>query len=579
MLLKNYIHKLIFLLGNDAKKIPLLIFSFVIISLIEILGLGLIAPFVSIILNGDTSDKFNDFFNTDFATNDWLFIFVIILIVIFTFKTFLSIFLNFYLISFAENQRLKIRKNLMERYQNLPFQDYTNKKSSDYIYNIGTASSNYAGNTLFYFLKLFSDLIFIFAVSIFLMYQNLVTFLIMFFLFLSFLSFYNFFFQKKLTTSGKESNKANNQMFKFINEAMEGFKDIKIFKIEDFFFKGLEENAKKFRDFIIPSLVISQAPRFLIELIFIIFISLMVLLSINLDFSKEELFSSIVVFSLAGVRLLPIISGISSSLSIIKFNYNTIDIIYDDLQNFSSLETEADSASNEKLVFKNLNLSNVSFKYENHNEFVLKDISLDITSGMSLGIIGKSGSGKSTLVDLLLGFLNPHEGKIQINGMPFSKTLGLWKNTVAYLPQEVFIINDSLESNIALGEKKIDKDKLFSSIEKSGLSDLVSKLEFGIKTKFGDRGIKLSGGQRQRIALARAFYKNRNVIFMDEATSALDTESENEINKQIDSLGKEFTKVIISHKQNSVINCDLIICLEKGKITNVGSPRDIFNNH
>lgn len=577
MQIKNYVYKLIFLLGNDAKKIPFLITSFVLISLIEILGLGLIAPFVSLILNKDTSVSLNKFLNSGFSANEWILFFIFILVGVFMLKTLLSIFLNFYLISFTENQRLKIRKNLMEKYQNLPFEDYTNKKSSDYIYNIGTASSNYAGNTLFYFLKISSDLIFISAVSIFLMFQNIITFTVMFSLFLSFLIFYNLFFQKKLTISGKESNKANNEMFKFINEAMEGFKDIKIFKIEGFFFKGLEENAKKFRDFIIPSLIISQAPRFLIELIFIIFISLMVLLSINLNFSEEELFSSVVVFSLAGVRLLPIISGISSSLSIIKFNYNTIDIIYDDLKEFDFFKKDTDLSFNKKLVFKSLKLSNVSFKYVNQSEFALKDISLDISSGMSLGIIGKSGSGKSTLVDLLLGFLNPYDGKILINEVLFENTLDAWKNTVAYLPQEVFIINDSLEANIALGEKEIDKDKLFSSIEKAGLSDLVSELEFGINTNFGDRGIKLSGGQRQRIALARAFYKNRNVIFMDEATSALDSESEIEINKQINSLGKDFTKVIISHKQSSVINCDLIIRLEKGKIISTGSPKDFFN--
>lgn len=577
MELRNYIRKVIFLLGDDAKKIPFLIISFVLVSSIEILGLGLIAPFVSLILNEDTSEDFNKFFNTEFLLNEWILIFIIILVGVFVFKTFLSIFLNFYLISFTENQRLKIRKNLMKKYQNLPFQEYTNRKSSEYIYNIGTASSNYAGNTLFYFLKLSSDLVFITAVSIFLMYQSIITFLIMFILFFSFLIFYNLLFQKKLTSSGKESNKANSEMFKFINEAMDGFKDIKIFKIESFFFKGLKENAKKFRDFVIPSLVISQAPRFVIELIFIIFLSLVVLLSVNLNLSKEELFSSIVIFSLAGIRLLPIISGISSSLSIIKFNYNTIDIIYDDLKAIDSSETDDESIFDDKLDFKKLKVKNVSFKYVNQSEFALKDISLDISSGMSLGIIGKSGSGKSTLADLLLGFLNPYDGKILLNETPFEDILDVWKNTVAYLPQEVFITNDSLEANIAIGEKKIDKDKLFSSIEKSGLGDLVSKLEFGINTKFGDRGIKLSGGQRQRIALARAFYKNRNVIFMDEATSALDPESENEINKQINSLGKDFTKVIISHKQSSVINCDLIIRLEKGKIVSMGSPKDIFN--
>lgn len=230
--------------------------------------------------------------------------------------------------------------------------------------------------------------------------------------------------------------------------------------------------------------------------------------------------------------------------------------------------------SNKILEINNLEKS---FLDPNKNSFkVLKNISLSIESGEILGLVGESGSGKTTLLDILLGILEPKEGKIFLNNDSSNTNLDIWRDSIAYLPQEVFISDDSLKQNIALGEKEINIVKVLESIKRAGLSNFLSGLKDGVETKFGDRGERLSGGQRQRIAIARFFYKNRKVIFMDESTSSLDYESEKEINREIEKLGSEYTKFIISHKKESVRNCDLIIKLKKGKIVEIGKPNEIL---
>tara|TARA_B100001057_G_scaffold501031_1_gene619848 strand:+ start:3424 stop:5154 length:1731 start_codon:yes stop_codon:yes gene_type:complete len=574
--LKNYISKIFFLLGDDKKKVPLLIMAFIFLSLIEIVGLGLIAPYISLISEENSFQQLNIFFDVNFSINKWVYLFSLLLVVVFVLKLIFSITLNYFLISFSEEQRLKTRTKLMNFYQNLPYEEYSRRKSSDYIFNIGTVASNYAGNTLYYFMKLSSDLIFIVFISIFLIYQNFLAFSLMASLLILFTFIYNLYFQKKLIRNGKMVNKENNSLLKFINESMQGFKEIKIYKIEKFFFDGLEKSAQKFKNFYVPSALISQAPKFLVELIFVIFLCLIISITFILDFSKEKLFATLVIFAVASLRLLPIISSISSSISIIRFNFDTIDIIFLDLKNEKKYFKEERKISNKKLNFSSLHLENISFKYKNQKEFAIENISLNIKQGTSVGIIGESGSGKTTLIDILLGILKPQEGKIFLDNDPAKMSLDNWRESIAYMPQEVFISDDSLKQNIALGEEEINIEKVIESINRSGLSDFLEGLEDGVDTKFGDRGERLSGGQRQRIALSRFFYKDRKVIFMDESTSSLDYESEKEINKEIDKLGSEYTKFIISHKKESVRNCDLIIKLKKGKIEEVGQPDEIL---
>ena len=201
-----------------------------------------------------------------------------------------------------------------------------------------------------------------------------------------------------------------------------------------------------------------------------------------------------------------------------------------------------------------------------HN--ALHNISIEIKSGDSIGIIGVSGSGKTTLIDTLLGLLAPQDGKIFYNNNLMADSLKEWRSQVAYLPQQVFLIDNTLRHNVALGleDNEIDDDALHKALHKAQLSGLIDQLEQGVNTMIGENGVRLSGGQRQRIALARAFYHNRNVLVLDEATSALDNETESEIVEEIRRLKGKVTMIVIAHRHSTIEHCDRIFRLEEGRI-------------
>ena len=226
--------------------------------------------------------------------------------------------------------------------------------------------------------------------------------------------------------------------------------------------------------------------------------------------------------------------------------------------------------------FSSLKLNDVSFKYPGANMYSLKNISLEIKSGDAIGIIGGSGAGKSTLVDLILGLIEPCDGKITYNGVSFGLVLRQWMDRVAYLPQQVFLIDDSLRRNISIGCNDIDENGVIIALKKAKLLDFVERLPDGVETKVGERGVKLSGGQRQRVALARAFYHNRDVLVMDESTSALDSDTEYEIVKEIQKHKGERTIIAIAHRLSTLKYCDHIFELQNGAVVNIGSYKDFL---
>ena len=204
---------------------------------------------------------------------------------------------------------------------------------------------------------------------------------------------------------------------------------------------------------------------------------------------------------------------------------------------------------------------------------------MEITAGQSIGLIGPSGSGKTTLVDLLLGLLDPQEGEACFNGKPLKECLREWRAQIAYLPQQVFLVDDTLRRNVALGvaEAEIDNDRLQEALRQARLWELVEHLPQGLDTMLGERGVRLSGGQRQRVALARAFYHHREILVMDEATSALDNETEREIVEEIQRLKGSKTMIVIAHRVTTVQHCDWIYKLENGRIIASGPPEQMLD--
>jgi len=223
-----------------------------------------------------------------------------------------------------------------------------------------------------------------------------------------------------------------------------------------------------------------------------------------------------------------------------------------------------------KHSFQLLDLQNVSFRYPGTRELILRELSIKIHKGESLGLIGTSGVGKTTFIDMLMGLFEPEEGKIFLDKEPLSdKVLNQWRSQIAYIPQQIFIIDDSLKKNVALGvpDDEIDMKKVELALKQSQLFSLLGQLPQGVETLLGERGIRLSGGQRQRVALARAFYHDRDVLIMDEATSALDNETEKEIVSEIQLLKGKKTLIVIAHRLSTIEHCDRILRLERGRFT------------
>jgi ATP-binding cassette, subfamily B, bacterial PglK len=338
--------------------------------------------------------------------------------------------------------------------------------------------------------------------------------------------------------------------------------------------------TKKLSYFQTQEMVIHTAPRFLMELLMIIFIVTLVLGTLYSGQSLQILIPTLAMFGVAALRLLPIANMLSGSLASIRFERDAISRLFTEVSKLDKSER----FNSKRIVqgsikpFETIVLDSISFRYPGISEDALKKVSLEIKSGESIGLIGTSGSGKTTMVDVLLGLLEPHEGETLYNDRSIKESLGEWLSHVAYLPQQVFLIDDTLRNNVALGcvNDEIDVNRVDDALKKARLTDLVKKLPLGIETVLGERGVRLSGGQRQRVALARAFYHERNVLVMDEATSALDKETESEIVDEIRRLKGDKTMIVIAHRLSTVADCDRIYRLDSGQIVEQGTPEEIL---
>ena len=577
--MKKYFAEILYLLGDDRKKIRYLIILFFGISLFDLVGLGLIAPYISLIINPDfiSEGLFGNFisrFGFLKDQNSMVVFFGICLVIIFSIKTTVIIFVNYLVTRFSQNQQARLRTTLMKSYQKLSYVDFTQRNSADFVYNIQSLCEQFSNQVVLTSLRMVSDIIVGSAIILLLAWNDLQIFILLVAVFGTFIFGYDFLLGKKLKSYGVRSNKSSTSILKTVHESMEGLKEIRILGKSSYFYKKLKKSAIEYGQYQTMSQVLSTAPRYLLELIFISFIVLLAILIVFLEKNLVEIVPLLGLYAVAAMRLMPIINGITNSLNRLRYGRDAVRILYRDLFNLSSkdnFKVLEDTIVQNDERFIQLKLCDVSFRYPDVNLDALKNISLEINSGESIGIIGGSGAGKTTLVDLILGLIKPYDGSINFNGMPLESQLKKWLSKVAYLPQEVFLIDDTLKANVALGFNKIDENRLKSALMQARLLDFVKQLPEGINTKVGERGLRLSGGQRQRVALARAFYHNRDILVMDESTSALDSDTEYEIIQEIQKHKGERTIIVIAHRLTTLKYCDRIYKLKDGKVIKVDS--------
>lgn len=581
----QYLKEIIILMGDDKKKLPWLLLLFFLVSFLDIAGIGLIGPYVSIVVDPEVAKNiFGDLTSLIVLPTDvysLLMMMSIILLVIFFVKTISAIWINYIIIKFSTSLRAKLTVKLMNSYQNLSYVEYLRRNSSEYIHSTQNLVTEYASSLVQTGLKMASDGIVAIVILIMLAITDLKAFLLLTFLLSLFVFSYDRLFRVKMKVYGKKSNLASIKMVKGIHEGLEGLKEIRVLGHEAYFLNKVRNGVYKTGKYLMNLQVMATIPRYLIEFLLVLFIVLLVILTLVTEANLTALLPTLAVFGIAAIRLLPIVNIISNGLIKFRFNRDSISRLHNDVIGVSEHEENFHEKSSTSPMknssFESLLIKGVAFCYPNAKQDVLKNINLKINRGDSVGIVGESGSGKTTLVDMILGLLEPHTGEIYFNGKELKHEIVNWQKHIAYLPQEVFIIDDKLKSNVALGikEQDIDVKLMYQSLEKASLTSLIEQLPNGVDTVLGERGVRLSGGQRQRIALARAFYHNRDILIMDESTSALDNETEKEIVDEIKNLKGNITMIVIAHRITTIENCDVVHTINQGEIVNSGSPQDL----
>ena len=585
----NYLKRILYLLGPDRIKIPFLFLLFLGTSLLDLAGLGIIAPYIALMVDPNALTGpllwLVDFFGFTHEQQSLLINLGIVLLGIFVFKTISVLTINWVIIRFSLSQQLRLRTFLMQSYQSMKYTDFLQRNSSEYIHSIQTLTLNFS-TVLMSMLRSISEGVVGMVILIFLAWTNLQALVLLVILLGLMVYGYDRTFRSKLSYFGEQINLANIKVLRGINEAIEGLKEIRVLGHEKHFLNMVRKGASQMKKYYSFQQMIQTSPRYLLELTMVGFLVLFVISLVSFEGDLKLLLPTLGVFGMAALRLIPSLNLISASLIQLRVNHDGMNRLHKDIFDIQSVQNNHKSNNDKNFLgeqkftdpFNVLEVTDLSFQYPNRSTYALKNINLVIKAGESIGFVGISGSGKTTLLDVLLGLIKPSSGSIKFNEVPLEESLPEWLSNTAYIPQMVFLMDDSLKKNIALGidDEEVDINRLHQAIEQAQLSDLVEQLPHGLDNIVGERGIRLSGGQRQRIALARAFYHRRNVLVMDEATSALDNKTEEEIVDQIRRLKGQITTIIIAHRHSTVEHCDKIYRLEQGKLVQEGSPQNVL---
>jgi len=388
----------------------------------------------------------------------------------------------------------------------------------------------------------------------------------------------------KISLLGKQRNIVSAELNKHLLQGMASAKDVKILDREEDLIHQVDKNM--FKQARLAQLIhfITALPRFSFEILMVCIFSALVFVMIGVEREMVDIIQYLGIFAVASFRIVPGASRILSSYQNLKYIEPSIKLL---LQEFDSKDNSyikknyllKDSGIPLKFK-KEINLTNVSFSYPIRKEFSLSKISMTIKKGDFIGVIGETGSGKSTLINLLIGLLKPSEGRVEVDELNINENLTEWYKKIGYVPQSIYLTDDTIRKNIAFGllEKNINDNLVRQAVEQASLDKFLNSLPNGLETIVGEKGIRLSGGQQQRIGIARALYRDPEILILDEATSSLDQSTEKKIIESIQLLKRKKTLVLITHRLHTVKNCDKIFFIDKGQITKHGSPKEIFIN-
>lgn len=551
---------------TKKQKFEFLLLLIVIIftAFLELLGVTAIMPLIDVMTDPGSieSTEYLKWLYIRFnfsGRNDFIAFLAGLLIAVYVVKNvFVSIMYKLQY-HFAYSNQKKLAYRMMDCYMHQPYYFHLSHNSADLIRSVNTdVVMMFQG--ILGILQLFAELLVCIVLGIYLfMIDKSITLGVVFVL-LAFLLIFARKFKTYLSKMGEESRAHSAGIIKWMQQSFGGMKETKIMGREDYFLKHFDYEYSRFADVEKKYRYLQLIPRPMMETIAIAALMAAVIIKLLNGAGSENFVTTISVFAVAAFRLLPSFNRMTVFVSSLLFNMPAFDAVYQELKEIEQVNINISHMSRDEEALKlekSIRVSNLSFKYPTGEDFVLKNISFEIPRNSSVALTGPSGAGKTTLADLILGALAPTEGTMYIDETDAFGHLSAWQKNVGYIPQNIYLMDDTIENNIVYGADETDQDKLWKAIEEAQLKDFVMSLSEGIKTEVGEQGIRLSGGQRQRIGIARALYNNPQVLVLDEATSALDNDTEQAVMEAIDSLVGSKTLIIIAHRLTTVKNCSL----------------------
>ena len=560
---------------RDKYKIALLLCIMVAGSFLELLGVAVFQPFVNIIMMPDSIQE-NPYLARIYqmfgcsTTESFLTVVALGIIVIYVVKNvYLWVEQNL-IMKFTYGMQQKLSTRLLTTYLSEPYTFHLNKNIAELQRSMQEDTGLFT-QVLMHTLQLVAEVVVCIVLGVYLFtVSNSITVVIVGLLILCVVLFTKI--TKRFTEQlGKEAQVYKGKLYQWVNQSLGGVKEVKVLNREEFFVSSYKKYYGLYIKGVRINRLLSITPKYMVEAVCMTGLLIAIIIKLNFGHGELENFiPQLATFAVAAFRLLPSVGRINEHVNNILYAVPSVDLIYGDLKGIEDYQESKGEEEGKEWSFEHgITAKHITYAYPNTDTNVLEDANCVIPKGKTVAFIGSSGAGKTTMADIILGLLAPQRGKILVDDIDVFKNLTMWHHQIGYIPQVIYLSDDTIRNNIAFGihEDQIDEEAVSTALKKAQLAEFVDTLPDGLDTIVGDRGVRLSGGQRQRIGIARALYHDPEILVLDEATSALDNETETAVMEAIESLQGSKTMIIIAHRLTTIQNADIIYEVGDGKVT------------
>lgn len=536
-------------------------------SIAELLGVSIILPIISMATNpnaiyeNEICIQIARIFGID-NSNQLLILLVIAVIMIYCIKNIYLTWMTHRMNCFSKGIMKYFSTRLLSSYMKQPYTYFLNKNTAEILRSINSDTINLYG-VVANVMQIMSQGLTTMLLIVFSVMTNPIMSLIVAVLLGGCAALIIGVIQKKMRYMGREHQRLSAYLIQYAKQSFEGIKEVKMMNREQYFIRQYADVYEHSAEIERICNLLSYIPKYLIETVCITGIMLYLVFVVTTGAELVTLVPQLGVFAATAFKLLPCMNALYANFSNMIYHKASIDVIYNDIKEVEDIveDFSNSTATSEFREFKKyISVEDITFSYSGQKKAVLKNINVRIHKGESVAFIGESGGGKTTLVDIILGLLTPQQGRILVDGKDIQVDSRGWHNRIGYIPQMIFLLDDTIRNNVAFGidDQLIEDDKVWLALKEAKMQEFVESLEDGLNTMVGEAGTRLSGGQRQRIGIARALYSNPDILVFDEATSALDNETEKEVMEAIENLHGNKTMIMIAHRLSTIEKCDHI---------------------